>query len=174
MSDLKANFLVCRHCGITENHKVSCPNNQAALGFETVNPLFKFRHGCAWCGKPKCAYGCPGIKAGRLMLENTAPAGITHLPTVSKPWLSKIQIDRLVYLCREDEVETTYDIVNTAIEFFLHGSGNNPARAERLKALEDIAAMATVGATYPELMQYLQSEIDKAKGHPEIPQPTGE
>ena len=32
---------------------------------------------------------------------------------------------------------------------------------ERLTAFEDVAALATVGATYPELMLYLQSEIAK-------------
>lgn len=33
--------------------------------------------------------------------------------------------------------------------------------SERLKALEDVAALATVGATYSELMEYLQAEITK-------------
>jgi len=40
----------------------------------------------------------------------------------------------------------------------------------RLAAFEDIAAVATVGATYPELMEYLKSEIDAAQ----IAQPKAE
>lgn len=27
-------------------------------------PLIKFRHGCKWCGKAKCAAGCYGITKG--------------------------------------------------------------------------------------------------------------
>jgi hypothetical protein len=34
---------------------------------------------------------------------------------------------------------------------------------ERLTALEDVAALATVGATYPELMLYLQAEVAKCE-----------
>jgi hypothetical protein len=35
----------------------------------------------------------------------------------------------------------------------------------RLTALEDVAALATVGATYPELMDYLQEEIKKCENN---------
>lgn len=41
----------------------------------------------------------------------------------------------------------------------------------RLRGLEDVAALATVGSTYPELMEYLQSEIEKAKTHPQATEP---
>jgi len=34
---------------------------------------------------------------------------------------------------------------------------------ERLTALEDVAALATIGATYPELMLYLQAEMAKCE-----------
>lgn len=141
---MEASFVMCPHCGIGENHKLGCPKHQASPGFQQVNPFRK--------------YVTETAKA-----PSTPPSDPIVLPVKSREHLSRKRIDRIVYLCREDGKDTTYDIVNTAIEFFLHGSGNNSTRGERLKALEDIAAMATVGATYPELMQYLQAEIQKAE-----------
>jgi hypothetical protein len=35
-----------------------------------------------------------------------------------REFLSKKQIDSIVYLCREDGADTTYDIVNTAIQYY--------------------------------------------------------
>lgn len=39
--------------------------------------------------------------------------------------------------------------------------GDARAAHARKEALEDVAVMATVGATYPELMEYIQAELLK-------------
>lgn len=176
MSDLKATFLVCPHCGITENHKVSCPNNQAALGFETVNPFRKFT--------VNAESVVPDVLSADAAFRSNVRCQILYDYESYVSGYSQGKYDERMYqgppndpaieALQAENARLKADVNTMSVAYGSTVVERDQLQAERLKALEDIAAMATVGATYPELMQYLQSEIDKAKGHPEIPQPTGE
>jgi hypothetical protein len=37
----------------------------ASAGASPVGPMIPFKHGCKWCGKSKCAEGCPGAQTSQ-------------------------------------------------------------------------------------------------------------